>query len=157
MKGSGPHLTHDSLDPCEPITQTACRSFEPILHRWPQRVPILYNGTPLPPQNCSFPWACPFPWGSGSRVSPIGWLQIWWPIVFGLLFRLANFSTTDISHIFVEAQRNLASLGGWPIKTHFQNLVNFGPGSHDTMRRYASILHWCTCKVVLRQFYNVCQ
>jgi len=32
------------------------RSFQPFLHRQPQSVPILYNGTPLPPQNCPFPW-----------------------------------------------------------------------------------------------------
>jgi len=34
--------------PIEPATQTACRSVQPFLHRLPQSVPILYNGTPLP-------------------------------------------------------------------------------------------------------------
>jgi len=48
--GSGPHLTHDSLGSSEPMTQTAFRSVQPFLHRWPQSVPILYNGTPLPPK-----------------------------------------------------------------------------------------------------------
>jgi len=41
-----PHLTHDFLGASEPITQTASRSVQPFLHRWPQSVPILYNGTP---------------------------------------------------------------------------------------------------------------
>jgi len=34
--GSGPHLTHDALGPCEPISQTACRSVQPCLHRSPE-------------------------------------------------------------------------------------------------------------------------
>ena len=41
------HLTHDSFGPYEPTTQTASRSVQPFLHRWPQSVPILYNGMPL--------------------------------------------------------------------------------------------------------------
>ena len=45
--GSGPHLTHDALGPCKPTTQTASRSLHPCLHRWPQNVPILYNGSPV--------------------------------------------------------------------------------------------------------------
>jgi len=45
-----PHLTHDSLGPSEPTTQTASRSVESFLHRWPQSVPILYNRAPLPLQ-----------------------------------------------------------------------------------------------------------
>jgi len=35
--------------PSEPISQTASRSVQPFLHRWPQSVLILYNGTPLFP------------------------------------------------------------------------------------------------------------
>ena len=27
-----------------------------VFDRWPQSVPILYNGPPLPPQNFPFPW-----------------------------------------------------------------------------------------------------
>jgi len=61
--GSGPHLTHDSLGLSMPTTETASRSVQPFLHRWPQSVPILCNGTPLPPQNCPFPWR-----GSGPRL-----------------------------------------------------------------------------------------
>ena len=45
---SGPHITQDSLGPSEPTTQTAYRSVQPFLYRWPQSVPVLYNGTPLP-------------------------------------------------------------------------------------------------------------
>ena len=41
------HLTHDSLGPSKPTTQTASRSFQPFLHRSPPSFPILYNGTPL--------------------------------------------------------------------------------------------------------------
>jgi len=44
-----PHLTHDSLGPSEPTTQTASWSAQPFSRRWPQNVPRLYNGTPLPP------------------------------------------------------------------------------------------------------------
>jgi len=50
------HLTHDSLGPSEPTTQTASRSVQPFLHGWPQHVRILYNGTFLSPSNCPFPW-----------------------------------------------------------------------------------------------------
>jgi len=47
-----------------------------------------------------------------TRVRPIDWPQIWRPRVnFGLLYRRAIFfSITDISHIFVGARRNLATL-----------------------------------------------
>jgi len=44
----------NSLDESEPTIQTAPRSVLLFSHRWPQSVPILYNGPPLPPQNC--PW-----------------------------------------------------------------------------------------------------
>jgi len=54
----GPNLIHDSLGPFKPTTQTASQLVQPFLHsyRSPQSVPILYNGPPLPPQNCPFPW-----------------------------------------------------------------------------------------------------
>jgi len=61
--GSWRHLIHDSLSRTEPTIQTASRSVQLFSHRWPQSVPILYNGTPLSPQN----W--PFPWGSGPHLS----------------------------------------------------------------------------------------
>jgi len=54
--GSGAHLTRDSLGPSEPTTQTASRSVQPFLHRWPQCPCTLHR---FPPQNC------PFQWGSG--------------------------------------------------------------------------------------------
>jgi len=44
-----PHLIHDSLGKSEPTIQMASRSVQPFSHRWPQSVPILYNGRPLPP------------------------------------------------------------------------------------------------------------
>jgi len=31
----GPHLTRDSLGPSQSTTQTASRSVQPFLHRWP--------------------------------------------------------------------------------------------------------------------------
>ena len=37
------------------INQTVSLSVQPFLHRWPQSVPILYNGMFFPPQNCPFP------------------------------------------------------------------------------------------------------
>jgi len=35
------------LGPIRAYNQMASRSVQPFLHRWPQSVPILYNGTPL--------------------------------------------------------------------------------------------------------------
>jgi len=56
------HLTHASLNPSESTSQTASRSVQPFL-QLRQRVPILYNGPPLSPQNC------PFASGSGPPSS----------------------------------------------------------------------------------------
>jgi len=36
------HVTHDALGPCEPTTETAPRSVQPCLYRWPQSVPIWF-------------------------------------------------------------------------------------------------------------------
>jgi len=47
LSTAGPRLTHDSLGPLEPTTQTASRSVQPFLHRRSQSAPILYNGAPL--------------------------------------------------------------------------------------------------------------
>jgi len=47
--GSGSYLIRDSVGPSEPKSQTASLSVQPFLHRWPQCVPILYNGTPIFP------------------------------------------------------------------------------------------------------------
>ena len=55
LSTADPQLTHDSLGPSEPTTQTASRSVQPFSHWGPQSVPILYNGTSVPPQNCPFP------------------------------------------------------------------------------------------------------
>jgi len=44
-----PHLTHDVLGLCEPTTQTTPRSVQLCLQRWPQSVPILYNGSHVSP------------------------------------------------------------------------------------------------------------
>jgi len=47
------------------------------------------------------------------------------------------------------AQKCLMDLiGVWPIDTYSLTL--------HTMRPYASVLHWCTCKVVFRQVSYVC-
>ena len=48
------HLTW-FLGPSEPTTQTASRLVQASLQRWPQSVPILYNGTPLPPSKLPIP------------------------------------------------------------------------------------------------------
>ena len=55
MRVSGPHLIYGSSGPPESSNQTASRSVLPTLHRRPQHVPILYNSTPFPTQNCLFP------------------------------------------------------------------------------------------------------
>jgi len=41
------HVTHDAFGPCESTTQTAPRSVQSSLHRWPRSVSILYNGLPV--------------------------------------------------------------------------------------------------------------
>jgi len=52
-----PHLTHASLGPPESMPQTVSRSVWLFLHHSSeQKVPILYNGPPLSPQNCPFAW-----------------------------------------------------------------------------------------------------
>jgi len=38
------------------VSQIASRSVQPFWHSLWQRVPIRYNGRPLSPQNCPFPW-----------------------------------------------------------------------------------------------------
>jgi len=39
------------------LTAESPYTVQPFSHRWPQSVPILYNGTPLSPsQNCPIPW-----------------------------------------------------------------------------------------------------
>jgi len=51
-----PHLTWFLWPKCEPTTQTAARSVQSLLHRWPQSDPVLNNGSPVSPENCQFPW-----------------------------------------------------------------------------------------------------
>jgi len=41
------HVTPDAFRPYESTTQTAPRSVQPSLHRWPQIVSILYSGLPV--------------------------------------------------------------------------------------------------------------
>jgi len=71
-----PYLTHDALGPCEPTTQTAPRSVQPCLHRWPHSVPILYKGLPVSPSKLPLPMG-----GSGPHVihgslgPPESWTQ----------------------------------------------------------------------------------
>jgi len=55
---SGPHLIHASLGPAESITQMSSGSIQSFLHSPQQSVAILYNGLPLPPQNCLFCGGC---------------------------------------------------------------------------------------------------
>ena len=49
------HLTHASLGPSESMPQTASRSVKPFLHS-SRKVPILYNGTTLSPENYPCTW-----------------------------------------------------------------------------------------------------
>jgi len=52
--GSGPHLIR-FLGSIRAQIQMASRSVQPSLHRWSQRAPILYNGTPLSPSSFPLP------------------------------------------------------------------------------------------------------
>jgi len=58
-----PDLIRDNLGHSERTIQMASWSVQPFLHRWPQSVPLLYNGCPFP-QNCPFPWG-----GSGPHLT----------------------------------------------------------------------------------------
>jgi len=51
-----PHLTHGSLGPSEPITQTASRSVEPFFAQMTAELLYFTMGCPFSPQNCAFPW-----------------------------------------------------------------------------------------------------
>jgi len=44
----------DSLEPLESTSKMVSGSVQPFLHSSRQSIPILYNGPPLPRQNCSF-------------------------------------------------------------------------------------------------------
>jgi len=44
------------LGPTRVLNRNAISIGSAILHSSPQSVPILYNGPPLPPENCPFPW-----------------------------------------------------------------------------------------------------
>jgi len=54
---SGSHLAHGSLGPPELTPQTASWLVQPFLHSLPPSVPILYNGSPLPPFKIALPMA----------------------------------------------------------------------------------------------------
>jgi len=43
------HVTRDTFGPRELTTQTAPRSVQPSLHRWPRSASIVYNGLPVSP------------------------------------------------------------------------------------------------------------
>jgi len=61
-----PHLVHDSLGPSEPKTQMVSRSVQPLLNRWPNSIPMLYNGPPFPfkiAPSLGGCWYYLFPWG----------------------------------------------------------------------------------------------
>jgi len=53
--GPGPPLIHGSLGPLKSSTQKSSQSVQQFLHRWLQRVPILYNGPPLPSSKLPLP------------------------------------------------------------------------------------------------------
>jgi len=48
--GSVPHLIHASLDPPNSTSHMTSRSVQPFLHRWLQKVPLIYNDRPFPPK-----------------------------------------------------------------------------------------------------------
>jgi len=52
---AGPSSNTWFVWPVPAKTQTASRSVQPLLHRWPQSVPVLYDGTPLTPSKLSLP------------------------------------------------------------------------------------------------------
>ena len=77
---------------------------------------------------------------------------------FGPLFRGATFFHKGyLAHFLSERKEIWGRLWGLPIDTYSPNFVNFGLGSRGTMRRHASVLHWHTCRVVLRQLFHVCR
>jgi len=89
-----------------------------------------------------------------TRVWPIDWRQIWclgWTLAYfsgkqpfsQRISRtlLSDSERYEIWQIWGTDQSTLISRISWTLIW----------GSRDTMRRHASVLHWCTCKVVFRQ------
>ena len=72
-----------------------------------------------------------------------------WPTFSGAKF-FCNIPRT----LFVGAQRNLAALGSGQLKLIPRISWTLVPGSRDTMRRHASVLHLYT--IVFRQLPHLC-
>jgi len=67
-----------------------------------------------------------------------------------------NFSARDILHTFCRSARSLAALAVMDNRKLFPEFRAFWSGVPRCMRKHASVLHWCTCKVVFRQVPYVC-
>ena len=82
-----------------------------------------------------------------TRIRPIDWWQTWWPTVnFGLLFRRAKFSTTDILYTFCQSATKFGRVRGMANRNLFPKFRELWSGvSYDSMRCHASVLHWHTC------------
>jgi len=83
------HLIHDSLSQTEPTNRTASLSVQVFSHRWPQSVPIFYNGTTLSPSKLPLPMGGPGPpsnkWFSGpTRVFNLNGISIASAVLAGL-------------------------------------------------------------------------
>jgi len=55
-----PHLAHDSYGPSEPINHNPNGNSigSAVFAQGTAECPTRYNGTPLSPQHCFFPWGC---------------------------------------------------------------------------------------------------
>jgi len=65
-----PHRTHGSLEPTDSAPQTASWSVQPFLHTSWQKVPILYNGTPLSPSKLPLRMGGPGPHLMHASLGP---------------------------------------------------------------------------------------
>ena len=143
---------YDSLGHSEPTIQTASRSVEPFLHRWPQSVPILHNGTPLSPQNCSFQfgiWIPSYTWFPGpTRVLNPNGISIG-SAVFVWLTSVTDIPTdhATLSVTIVRAMRcKIWEITSESAKTATAKLLNFQYYSYCQRLRKQQILWRKNCK-----------
>jgi len=64
------HVTRNAFGPCERTTQTAPRSVQPSLHRWPRSICIVHNGVPVSPSKLRLPMLASGPHVIRGSLSP---------------------------------------------------------------------------------------
>ena len=89
-------------------------------------------------------------WHIGSPGLAVYQCRDWWTLAQEVPLGRQNtegckYFVALFSYIVRPRAMKFGSVRVWPMDTYSPHFVNFGPGSRDTMRRHASVLHWCTC------------